>query len=273
MKKTLITLLSIFVFSLCIQAQKNFELPLWESSQSKDDAADARVYVYLADNPTGQAIIICPGGAYMMLAMDIEGFDFAPWFNHNGISLIVLKYRLPKQRNLIPLTDAEQAMRLVRAHAKEWRINPHKVGIMGSSAGGHLASTLATQYSSNETRPDFQILLYPVITMDPTFTNWGTHNSLIGEKPSNELVEKFSNEKHVTDNTPPAFIVVSSADEGVFVKNSLVYTQALIDHKIPVSLHVYPGGFHGFGFNKDNNFKDADIWHKELLRWLKRNGN
>lgn len=272
MKKTLVTLISILLFSLCGQAQKSFELPLWEGSQIKDDAADARLYVRLADNPTGQAIVICPGGAYMMLAMDIEGFDFAPWFNHNGISLIVLKYRLPKQRNLIPLTDAEQAMRVVRQHAKEWGIDPHNIGIMGSSAGGHLASTLATHYSSEETRPDFQVLLYPVITMDPSFTNWGTHNNLIGEKPSKELEEKFSNEKQVTEATPRAFIVVSAADDGVFVKNSLAYTQALIDHKVPVSLHVYPGGFHGFGYNKDGNFKDADIWHTELLRWLQRNG-
>lgn len=271
MKKTFIYLfLFLFMFSLNSVAQKTFELPLWEGAQVKDDAADARLYVHLADQPNGQAIIICPGGGYAMLAMDHEGHDFAPCLNKNGISLIVLKYRMPKQRSLVPLSDAQQALRVVRAHAKEWGIDAGNVGIMGSSAGGHLASTAATHYDSKETRPDFQILLYPVITMDASFTHGGSRQNLIGTNPTNETVEKFSNEKNVTDDTPRAFIVVAAADNAVPVKNSLAYTQALIDHKVPVSLHVYPGGYHGFGYRK--SFKDADIWQDELLRWLKRDG-
>ena len=261
-----------FFFLLCItglfaMAQTSFELSVWEGSDVKDDAADARLYVRLSKQPTGQAIVICPGGGYHGLAIDNEGFNFAPWFNDNGISVIILKYRMPKQRNTVPLSDTEQAMRIVRQHAKQWNIDAHNIGIMGSSAGGHLASTLATHYSSEETRPDFQVLLYPVITMDPSFTHKGTHDNLIGQNPSDELVNKYSNEKQVTDQTPRAFIVTSAADNLVPVKNSMTYVQALIDHKVPVSFHIYPYGFHGFGSNM--GFKDADIWLPELMRWLK----
>lgn len=272
MKKYLSSICFLLLLSIVSSAQKPIELPLWEGNQVKDDAADARLYVYPAEKPTGQAILIIPGGGYTGLAIDIEGFDFTNWLNQNGISAFVLKYRMPHQRQLIPLSDAEQAMRLVRQHAKEWHFDPNNIGVMGSSAGGHLASTLATHYSSKQTRPDFQILLYPVITMDKSFANMETHNNLVGENPEQSLADKFSNEKHVTENTPRAFIVVSAADIIVPVKNSLVYVQALIDHKVPVSFHVYPGGYHGFGFN-NGNFKDMDIWHAELLRWLNCNGN
>ena len=270
MKRVLLLITTFLALAAPSMAQRTFELPLWETPQAEADAADARIYVHLANNPTGQAIVICPGGAYVGLAIDNEGHDFGPWLNSNGISLIVLKYRMPKGRTTVPLADAEQAMRIVRNHAQEWGINPSNIGIMGSSAGGHLASTLATHYSSAETRPDFQILLYPVITMDKSFTHQVTHNSLIGENPSKELEERYSNEKQVTDKTPRAFIATPAADEIVPVKNTLVYAQALVDHKVPCSIHIYPGGYHGFGFN--NKFKDAEIWHQELLRWLKRNG-
>lgn len=269
MKKILFILATLFAATLCINAQRSFDLPLWEGNDVKDDAADARLYVYLADKPNGQAVVVCPGGGYHFLAMDYEGHMFAPWFNSNGISTFVLKYRMPKQRHEVPLSDAEQAMRIVRNHAKEWGINPDNVGIMGSSAGGHLASTLATHFSSKETRPDFQILLYPVITMDNN-SHMGTHNNLIGKNASTELEEKYSNEKQVKDDTPRAFIVLSAKDELVPVKNSLSYAQALLDKGIQVSLHMYPGGYHGFGYKDD--FKDASIWKKELMRWLKRNG-
>ena len=269
MYKLLFFLFSFMVPTFSVLAQRTFELPVWEN-QTKDDEADARMFVHLADNPSGQAILICPGVAYVNLAMGNEGHDFAPWLNKNGISLIVLKYRMPKGRNTVPLSDAEQAMRIIRNHAKEWGIDPGNVGVMGSSAGGHLASTLATHYSSKETRPDFQVLLYPVITMDKSFTHQVTHNSLIGENPSKELEEKYSNEKQVTKDTPRAFIATPAADNIVPVKNTLVYAQALVDNQVPCSVHIYPGGYHGFGFN--SKFKDADIWHAEFLRWLKRNG-
>ena len=161
-------------------------------------------------------------------------------------------------------------MRIIRNHATEWGIDPHQVGVMGNSAGGHLAASLATLYGSDETRPDFQILLYPVITMDETYTHQGSRVSLLGKNPSQELVDHFSTEKQVKPQTPPAFVVVSAADDVVPAKNSLDYAAALIQNNVPVSLHVYPYGCHGFGYSL--SFKDADIWHAELLRWIKRGG-
>lgn len=263
-------LVMLCAMAIGAQAQQRFELPLWEGSEVTDDAAEARLYVHLAAEPSGQAIVICPGGGYVGLAIGYEGHDFAPWLNHNGISVIVLKYRMPRQRHHIPLADAEQAMRVVRAHAAEWGIDPNNIGIMGSSAGGHLAATLATHYGSKETRPDFQVLLYPVITMDKSYTHMGSHDQLVGQDASPELEQKYSNEKQVTAETPRAFIVTPAADNIVPVKNTLNYAQALIDHKVPCSVHIYPGGFHGFG--SQMSFKDAEIWHQELLRWLQRDG-
>jgi len=270
MKKILFIIAALTISFVSINAQKSFELPLWESNNVKEDASEARLYVHLADKPNGQAVVICPGGGYQDLSMDYEGHQFAPWFNSNGISTFVLKYRMPKQRCDIPLKDAEQAMRIVRNHAKEWGVNSKNVGIMGSSAGGHLAATLSTLFSGDDTRPDFQILLYPVITMDKSFGPDLTHDNLVGKEASVELENKFSCEKQVKDSTPRAFIVLSAKDKMVPIKNSIAYSQALIDKNIPISLHIYPGGYHGFGYR--NDFKDADIWKKELMRWLKRNG-
>lgn len=270
MKQFIFIVALLLALPATMRAQRSFELPLWTGDEVKDDRADARLLVFLADEPTGQAVVACPGGGYRFLSMQNEGIWFARLFNPNGISLMVLKYRLPKQRHTVPLEDAEQAMRIVRSHAAEWGVDTANVGIMGSSAGGHLATTLATHYHSKATRPDFQILLYPVVTMDKSFTDQGTHDNLIGKDASPEMEELYSNEKHVTDDTPRAFIIFSSNDRTVPLKNGFLYAQAMVDHKIPVSLHVYPDGYHGFGYNPD--FKDADIWHKELLRWLKRNG-
>lgn len=264
--------MAVMAFSVGLKAQQSFEMPVWDAQNTDSDARQARLYVHLAKNPTGQAIVICPGGGYAMLAMDNEGQKFAPWLNANGISLIVLRYRLPRGRYNVPLSDAEQAMRIVRSHAKEWNIDPNNVGIMGSSAGGHLASTLATHYSSKETRPDFQVLLYPVITMDKSFTHMGSHDLLLGKDADAALEERFSNEKQVTKDTPRAFIVLSATDKIVPVKNTLVYIEALTGHGVQVSAHMYPYGYHGFGYDGGGTFKDAQIWHTELLRWLKRNG-
>ena len=184
--------------SLC--AQKPIELPLWpngapNSNELKGDEQEMDngrvsniknpdITVYRAEHPNGMAVIMCPGGGYARLAMNHEGHDMAPWFNTQGITYVVLKYRMPNGHNEVPFSDVEQAIRLVRQHAAEWNINPAKVGIMGASAGGHLASTLATHYTSKETRPDFQILLYPVITMDANFTHAGSRENLITKNPS-----------------------------------------------------------------------------------------
>lgn len=210
---------------------------------------------------------MCPGGGYGWQATGHEGHDMAEWFNRQGITYVVLKYRLPQGDHTLPLADAEQAMRLVRSHAEEWGVNPSKVGIMGASAGGHLASTLATHYSSPETRPDFQVLFYPVITMDASYTHMGSRVNLIGENPTKELEKKFSNELQVTADTPKAFIMLSSDDDAVPVANGVNYYTALLANKVRASLHAYPEGGHGWGYGEGFLYKSQ--WTAELEKWLR----
>ena len=210
-------------------AQQPVELPLWPNGAPNSNGLTGgekevsphrlsnvtapTITVYRAPQPNGMAVIMCPGGGYSRLAMDHEGHDMAPWFCGQGITYIVLKYRMPNGHCEVPLSDAERAIRIVREHAGEWNINPRKIGIMGASAGGHLASTLATHYSA-ETRPDFQILLYPVVTMLQN-THGGSRNELLGKSPTTEQIRHFSNELQVTSDTPQAFIVLSSDDGAV----------------------------------------------------------
>lgn len=283
MKIILVTALLIMTTSLC--AQKPIELPLWpngapNSNELKGDEQEMDngrvsniknpdITVYRAENPNGMAVIMCPGGGYARLAMNHEGHDMAPWFNTQGITYVVLKYRMPNGHKEVPFSDVEQAIRLVRQHAAEWNINPAKVGIMGASAGGHLASTLATHYTSKETRPDFQILLYPVITMDANFTHAGSRENLITKNPSADLIAKYSNELQVNAQTPQAFIALSSDDKAVLPQNSINYYLALLKHNVPVTMHIYPTGGHGWGFR--DNFTYKRQWTDELEKWL-RNG-
>lgn len=283
MKTILVTALLIMTTSLC--AQKPIELPLWpngapNSNELKGDEQEMDngrvsniknpdITVYRAENPNGMAVIMCPGGGYARLAMNHEGHDMAPWFNTQGITYVVLKYRMPNGHNEVPFSDVEQAIRLVRQHAAEWNINPAKIGIMGASAGGHLASTLATHYTSKETRPDFQILLYPVITMDANFTHAGSRENLITKNPSADLIAKYSNELQVNAQTPQAFIALSSDDKAVLPQNSINYYLALLKHNVPATMHIYPTGGHGWGFR--DNFTYKRQWTDELEKWL-RNG-
>nr|WP_320058457.1 alpha/beta hydrolase [uncultured Bacteroides sp.] len=281
MKTILVTVLLFMAVS--VQAQKPIEIPLWPNGTpntnglkgEEENGENGRVSnilkpditVYCADKPNGMAIIMCPGGGYARLAMDHEGHDMASWFNTQGITYIVLKYRMPNGHNEVPLSDAEQAIRLVRQHATEWKINPSKVGIMGASAGGHLASTLATHYSSKETRPDFQILLYPVVTMNPSYTHGGSRENLITKIPTAELEKKYSNELQVTAETPQAFITLSSDDKAVPPQNSIDYYLALLKNNVPVAMHIYPTGGHGWGFR--DNFIYKRQWTEELEKWLR----
>lgn len=253
--------------TLSAPAQKKVEMLLWDKNpadtssvkldaiRANDFTRDPAITVYLPQKPNGKAVIMCPGGGYGWLAMGHEGHDMAQWFNNQGIAYVVLKYRLPQGNHQIPLGDAEQAMRLVRKNAAEWGIDPTKVGIMGASAGGHLASTLATHYSSKETRPDFQVLFYPVITMDPSYTHGGSRENLIGKSPTEELQDKFSNELQVTADTPKAFIMLSSDDGAVPVKNSINYYSALLANNVRASLHAYPDGGHGWGYGDGFKYK------------------
>ena len=281
MKK--IFLLSFLFVTTMLSAQKTVELPLWpngtpnsnelagaEQRQNNGEVSDVTeptLTVYPAARPNGMAIIMCPGGGYSRLAMNHEGHDMAPWFNTQGITYAVLKYRMPNGHHEVPLSDAEQAIRLLREHAAEWGVNPQRVGIMGASAGGHLAASLATLYSSDKTRPDFQILFYPVISMQKGITHGGSRRNLLGENPSQELEQKYSLERQVSPRTPQAFIMLSSDDDVVPPINGIGYFLALRDHKVPASLHAYPTGGHGWGFRDSFTYKRQ--WTEELEKWLR----
>lgn len=281
MKKILF--ISLLAIATSMNAQKPVEMSLWPNGApnsngltgTEEDLNGGRVAnvvnpsitVFKSAKPNSIAIVMCPGGGYARLAMNHEGFDMAPWFNAQDITYVVLKYRMPNGNHEVPLSDAEQAIRLVRRHAGELNVDPNKVGIMGASAGGHLASTLATHYSSKETRPDFQILFYPVITMNPSYTHGGSRENLLGRTPSAELEKKFSNELQVTPETPKAFIMLSSDDAAVVPPNGVNYYLALVQNKVPAALHTYPIGGHGWGFR--DNFIYKRQWTEELEKWLR----
>jgi acetyl esterase/lipase len=231
----------------------------------------------------GTAIIICPGGGYSALAIKHEGSEVAAWLNSLGITAFVLKYRLPdnaimKDKTIGPLQDAQEAVRLVRRNARKWNINPAKIGVMGFSAGGHLAASVATRYNEKvyesadptNARPDFSLLIYPVISMDSLITHLGSRNNLLGEKPVPDLVKRFSNELQVNENTPPAFLVHSIDDNAVPVQNSIAYALALKKYKIPAELHIYEKGGHGYGLGRSKDTESS--WPEACKKWLKARG-
>lgn len=280
--KVISFIIGLFI-STMIFAQQPIEISLWPDGMpnsngltgTEEDLEGGRVAnvvnpsiaVYRPEKPNGMAIIMCPGGGYARLAMGHEGHDMAAWFTTQGITYIVLKYRMPNGHYEVPLSDAEQAIRIVRQHAAEWNINPHRIGIMGASAGGHLAASLATLYSSQETRPDFQVLFYPVISMKEGVTHAGSKVNLIGEKPSAELEKNYSLEQQVNAQTPQAFIMLSSDDGAVPPANSLGYYEALLKNHVPATLHAYPIGGHGWGFR--DNFTYKRQWTGEMEKWLR----
>ena len=225
-----------------------------------------RVFLPAPELATGRAVVACPGGGYSGLAVNHEGYDWAPYFNKQGIALIVLKYRRPKGDRTLPISDAEAAMKMVRDSADVWNLNPNDIGIMGSSAGGHLASTIAT-HAPEALRPNFQILFYPVITMDKSFTHMGSHDNLLGKDASADLEKEFSNEKQVTKETPRAFIVYSDDDKVVPPANGVNYYLALNKKGVPSVLHIYPTGGHGWGIREDFLYKSE--MQNELTSWLR----
>lgn len=246
-------------------AQNYIELPLWSGKEGIDDYDEALIKVYLPDKGNGMAVIACPGGGYSHLALEKEGSDFASFYNEQGIALIVLKYRMPNGRATIPFEDAAEAMRLVKEKSAEWQIDKNKIGIMGASAGGHLASTLATHFGE-DIRPAFQILLYPVISMKNEITHKGSQVCLLGENPDNELINYYSNELQITGQTPPAFIVVSHNDGVVSSLNSVYYYTALKENNIYAEMHIYPTGGHGWALL--DNFAYKKDWSTALKKWL-----
>lgn len=241
------------------------------------------VYRPPAGTANGTAVIVCPGGGYVHLAMTHEGTDVCKWLNGLGITAFLLKYRLPSDETMVdktigPLQDAQRAIQLVRLHAKDWGVETGAVGILGFSAGGHLVSTAGTHFdhavidnkAGVSLRPDFLVLLYPVISFADSIGHRGSRDNLIGKNPDPALVQLYSNELQVTDRTPPSFLVHAEDDKTVMVVNSLYFYEALIKHHVPAELHVYPRGGHGFGMH--NSTTGADQWPDRLAEWMKANG-
>lgn len=237
----------------------------WEGAKVYE-VSDPELWIYPAKNPNGQCIIDCPGGGYKYLSTDNEGTMMIDWMNTHGITFVIFKYRLPNGHWEVPTEDARAAVKYMRENAKKYGINKNEIGIMGSSAGGHFAATGATLYGTPECRPDFQILLYPVISMKE-ITHKGTKDNLLGKNPSDELVEKYSMYNNVDKNTPPAFIVLAADDYGVPPMNSILYAEALQKNGVPYSLHIYPNGGHGFGYRETFPYKPQMT--AELDRWLR----
>ena len=249
---------------------------------SKISKPTLTIYLPSEGKSTGTAVIICPGGGYWINAISHEGTDVAKKFNEMGIAAFVLKYRIPNDATMInreigPLQDAQQAIKMVRLRAEEWKVNPNRIGIMGFSAGGHLASTAGTHFNNavieNPTnislRPDFMILIYPVISFQDSIGHLGSRDQLIGKNPSVEKINFYSNELQVTKNTPPTFLVHASDDNGVKSENSIVFYQQMIRNHVPAEMHIYQGGGHGFGLN---NKTTKDNWIDRCVAWLSMNG-
>jgi acetyl esterase/lipase len=249
---------------------------------SKVSVPSLAMYTAASQNDKKTAVIICPGGGYGILAASHEGSDVARLFNEWGITAFVLKYRLPDDsimmdKTIGPLQDAQRALQLVRENAGKWNIDPSKIGIMGFSAGGHLAATASTHFSKAvidnpnkiSLRPDFSILAYPVISFTDSLGHIGSRNNLIGKDPSPEKIKEYSNEMQVTAQTPPAFLVHASDDKGVKPGNSISYYEALLKNNVSAELHLYQKGGHGFGLN---NKTTADKWSERLKNWLLSNG-
>jgi len=235
------------------------------------------------DQRTGAAVIICPGGSYAGLAMEKEGLEPGRWFQDQGVAAFVLRYRCGggKNQQPVPLADAQRAIRLVRSRASQWGIDPNRVGIFGFSAGGHLASCAATMFDDGDpqapdpidrqpSRPDFAVLAYPVITLQGDAAHAGSRKNLLGDNPSAELLDKWSTDRRVTEKSPPTFLVHASDDAGVVPKNSLLFYDALIAHKVPAEMHIYEIGGHGFGMLRGD--KPADRWPEQLEPWLASHG-
>jgi acetyl esterase/lipase len=260
---------------------KTVDSPEWTERVTKSPTLTP--FLPEAGKRNGVAVVVCPGGGYSGLAMQKEGLEVAEWLRSNGIAGVVLRYRCGggKNQQPVPLQDAQRAIRTVRANAEEWGVDPHRVGILGFSAGGHLASSAATMFEeaqsdSDDTiekqssRPDFAVLVYPVITFVDESMHRGSRNNLLGEGASEELAESWSTNRRVTEKTPPTFLVHASDDKGVPVKNSLMFYEALVAKGVPAELHVYEVGGHGFGIFRDK--RPADRWPEQLEAWLKHRG-
>ncbi|MDR1273023.1 MAG: alpha/beta hydrolase [Odoribacteraceae bacterium] len=242
-----------------------FEIPLWPDTLPGGEMASVKVFPATGE-ANGMAVLVCPGGGYTSLSMGHEGEDVARWLADNGVTGIVLRYRLPAGHHEAPLADAQQAMRLIRECATDWCVDPWRVGVMGFSAGGHLSATLLTRHDSLS-RPDFGVLFYPVITLDARLTHRGSVRNLLGENATDQWLDYYSNEKHVSPDTPPTLLFHSGDDKSVPPENSLLFHAALRACSVPAALHVFPSGGHGWGFRP--SFASHALMKEILLAWLR----
>lgn len=292
----------LMLFTLNVLSAQDTIMPLWPNEvpnqvESKEKEVHDKkgllwmtnvqkptieVYLSAKQNANGQAVLIFPGGGYQGLAYDWEGTDIAKTLNSKGVAGIVVKYRSPLSKTLtekqnVPLQDAQRAIRLVKSMAKEWNIDENKIGIAGFSAGGHLASTLGTHFmekvyapqdemDSISARPDFMILVYPVITFKTESTHMGSRTALLNNAPTDDQIKYYSNELWVNEGTPPTFLAHAIDDDVVPVENSILFFQALKKSKVPTTMHIYPDGGHGFSLALDNDHLKG--WMDSLFDWL-----
>lgn len=293
-------ILSLFLGVTGIVQAQNETIPLWsnEIPGSKNTVEYKEVVngvtdqvskvtiptltVFIPEKPNGTAVVICPGGGYSYLAINKEGYKVAKWLNTLGITAFVLKYRLPsdeimKDKTIGPLQDAQESIRYIRRNVTKWGINAQKVGVIGFSAGGHLASTLSTHFKDKlntisdniSARPDFSVLVYPVISMDEKTTHKGSRNNLLGTSPSDALIEKYSNEKQIDATTPSTLLIHANDDKSVPVENSIQYFLALKKHSVSSEIHLYQTGKHGFGLG--NKGTSSENWTKQCEEWFRIN--
>ena len=292
MKRIVLYFIAMLFFSFTAYAQEIIEIykgsiPNSKKTEKKETFNSGmyrgvtkptlEIYLPEKENATGTAVIIIPGGSYSVVVYQGEGISTAKQFAKNGIAAFVLKYRLPddsimQNKATGPLQDAQQAIKFIRDNAAKWGVDVNKVGVIGFSAGGHLASTAATHFQNRlienpgntNLRPDFQIVVYPVISMKDSLTHRDSRNNLLGRNPSKELIDQYSNELQVTNNTPPTYITHAADDKTVDVDNSIAYFESLRHHNVDVEMHIYPKGGHGFIFRQPD-------WIDTLLLWMKKN--
>lgn len=303
MKRFFYTCFLMFLLSVSLQMKAQTVIPLYPGAipnsisgldeevksndpnninYSKISKPTLEIYLPAKEKATGAAIVICPGGGYAFVSYTHEGIEIAEAFNKIGVAAFVLKYRLPsdatmKDKTIGPMQDAQMAIKTVREGAAKYHIDPNKVGIIGFSAGGSLAALTGSHFNDAKLantnnislRPDFMVLLYPVISMADSLTHKGSHDNLLGLTPTPEQVRYFSNELNVTSSTPPTMLVHAEDDNVVNVKNSLYYYQALLKNKVPAELIIYPKGGHGFGLN---NKTTPDKWMDNCKNWMIGNG-
>lgn len=283
MRKLILTLL-LLAGTLCSWAQQpqNFDIDLWTNGLPNTNGVDQqpfdasqrnykpsiRVFLPEQSQRNGKAVLVIPGGGYRMLSLAQEGYDWAQHFVSQGIATIVLSYRMPNGNKEVPMSDATEAMRLIRENAAKWGIDPQKVGVLGSSAGGHLASTIST-HNDEATRPNFQILFYPVISMDKSITHMDSHNCFVGNNATPDQEQQYSNDQQVTSQTPPAILLLSDDDNLVPPANSAKYYLALKSANVKASMHIYPSGGHGWGCSPRFHYhkqmmQDLQVWLDQL---------